>query len=400
VSAPVVSAPAVLEAVPVGARFRVRVLRAHGATTALLPQLLAYTRSAFTAESATVQLPLPDEPFVADWQEYLAEAAQKGAWHCLRNRLAQLQFPIRAGISRTEGYARATRQGRSGRSTDALELEQPDALTLLLHPTPAGRIPVLVAGTRQDFVSLVRAFVYRNEPVPVADSIGACIVGGYTNWHRVNTQRARWEAGDVFREHADWPSALRAISQHRELYQDRFILLSRGPYSNVAAASLELSESEWHAASLTIRLEHECTHYFTRRVFGSMKNALHDELIADYCGITAAAGRFRADWFLRFMGLENFPAYRSGGRLENYRGSPPLSAEGFKVLQSVMYAAAWGLTRWDAAMQCGGRATPSERAAVITFLARQNLEALADRASGSTASETRPSVSRVGGVSY
>jgi len=382
-----VSAAAVLEAAPVDARFRVRVLRAHGATTALLPQLLAYTRNAFTAEQADVQLPLPDETFVADWQEYMAESAREGAWHCLRRRLVQLQFPICAGISRTEEYIRATRQGQSARSTDGLELEQPHALTLLLHPTPAGRVPVVVAGTRQDFVSLVRAFVHRNEAVPVPDSMGACIVGGYTNWHRVNKQRARWEAGEAFREHVDWPSALRAISQHRELYQDRFLLLSRGPYSNVAAASLGLGESEWLAASFTIRLEHECAHYFTRRLFGSMKGALHDELIADYCGISAAAGRFRADWFLRFMGLENFPAYRSGGRLENYRGSPPLSANGFKVLQSVVHAAAWGLSLWDAAMQGGWRATLAQRAAVIMLLARANLEALADWAG---CGESRP----------
>ena len=269
-STSVVSAPVVPEAVRGDAASRVRVLRAHGATTAVLPQLLAYTRNAFSTESANVDPRFEDEAFVADWQQYLAVAAREGAWRCLCDRLVQLQFPIRDGISATEAYIAATRQGRSAGSSEALELEQPEALTLLLHPTPAGRIPVLVAGTRQDFVSLVRAFVHRNEPVPVADSMGACIVGGYTNWHRLNTQRARWEAGDAFREHTHWASALRAISQQRELYQDRFIVLSRGRYSNVAAAPLGLSESEWNAASLTIRLEHECTHYVTRRMCGSM----------------------------------------------------------------------------------------------------------------------------------
>jgi len=72
-----------------------------------------------------------------------------------------------------------------------------------------------------------------------------------------------------------------------------------------------MDESTWHSLSLIIRLSHECTHYFTRRLFGSMRNNLLDELIADYQGIVAAnGGRYRADWFLRFVGLESFPDYR------------------------------------------------------------------------------------------
>ena len=46
-----------------------------------------------------------------------------------------------------------------------------------------------------------------------------------------------------------------------------------------------------------------------------MRNNLHDELIADYAGITAAIGHYRAAWFLRFLGLEDYPTYRPGGRL-------------------------------------------------------------------------------------
>ena len=87
------------------------------------------------------------------------------------------------------------------------------------------------------------------------------------------------------------------------------------------AADLGLAEAEWREMSLVIRREHECAHYFTRRLFGSMRNNLLDELIADYAGLVAATGRFRADWFLRFIGLEEFPRYRPGGRLDLYRGS-------------------------------------------------------------------------------
>jgi hypothetical protein len=131
----------------------------------------------------------------------------------------------------------------------------------------------------------------------------------------------------------------------KELYQDRLVLLSEGFYSNVPAEVMSLSTEEWRRLSLTIRLEHEGTHYLTLRLFSSMRNHLLDELIADYAGIVAACGHYRADWFLRFLGLEDFPRYREGGRLENYRGNPPLSEEAFRVLQALVKAAAENLER-------------------------------------------------------
>ena len=212
--------------------------------------------------------------------------------------------------------------------------------------------------------------------MPIPDAMGACIVGGFNNWDRLHALRREWEAGRAFAEHADWASAFRAIVPQRELYQDRFIILSTGPYSAVPAAELGLGEAEWAEASLVIRREHECAHYFTRRAFGSMRNVLHDEIIADYCGITAAAGRFRADWFLRFMGLESFPAYRPGGRLENYRGDPPLSDPAFRVLQSLVHAAARTLEAWDR-LQAAPPDDPAARAAAIVTLAGTSLEHLA-----------------------
>jgi hypothetical protein len=53
----------------------------------------------------------------------------------------------------------------------------------------AGRVPVPVAGDRSDFVSLVQAFAERNEPAPVPESMGACIVKGFNNWDRIATFR-------------------------------------------------------------------------------------------------------------------------------------------------------------------------------------------------------------------
>ena len=109
-----------------------------------------------------------------------------------------------------------------------------------------------------------------------------------------------------------------------------------------------------------------------------MQNRLLDELIADYMGIVAAAGCFKADWFLRFMGLENFPEYRNGGRLENYRGNPPLSNGAFKLLQTLAGQAALNVERFDA--QYGQNKKIGENSAFMLFaLARLTIEELASK---------------------
>lgn len=124
-----------------------------------------------------------------------------------------------------------------------------------------------------------------------------------------------------------------------------------------------------------IRLEHECAHYFTRRVLGSMRNNLLDELIADYVGIASAAGGYRAEWFLRFVGLEG-KGYREGGRLQNYRGDPALSDDAFARLQPLVRAAAWSLQAADAEHP-GLCATIEGRAKAIVALAGLTLEEMA-----------------------
>ena len=208
--------------------------------------------------------------------------------------------------------------------------------------------------------------------------MGACMVGGYNNWGRVAELRRRWEAGELAVDGAkEWSAAFSVLKGRKELYQDRFVLLSGGPYSGVPAEEMALGDDEWGRASLTIRLEHECAHYFTRRVLGSMRNNLLDELMADYAGIVAAAGRYRADWFLRFCGVEDGGGCRADGRLWNYRGDPPLSAAAFAVLQRLVPAAAARVEAMDAALDPAFR-TPAGRARVLLALAGSTLEEIAD----------------------
>jgi len=381
------------------AGFRADVLRSLGANDGEVAELLVYCENAFDCAAAPrpCAYPLADEPFVSAWAEYAAEVAEIGAYEALRRHLVQLRFPVARRISETAAYRAAARRGvfpDAARWGRGLELARPELVRLELHQTAAGRIPVIYAGTREDFVLLLQALARRNEPVPIPPSFGACVVSGYNNWDRVHRYRAAWELGDPARAtEAAWAEEFNQLVPRKELYQDRFILLSPGPYSATAASDLGLTPAEWNETSLRIRLEHECAHYFTRRVFGSMRNALLDELLADYSGMVAATGRFRADWFLRFMGLEAFPAYRSGGRLENYRGTPPLSDGAFIVLQRLVRLAALRLEELDRT-RVGPVGTLTDRAVRLTSLASLTLEMFAAPDTRVELAEPQPSRSR------
>lgn len=353
---------------------RTEILHAFGATPALAAEIVAYEADGY--ESLTfpsdLSFPLDDEPFVPVWQSYCLEAAARG-FTALADRLVQLQFPICAGISLTEDYRAATRRGQPAAGlplATGLVLERPDEIHLSMHPTWAGAVPIVKVGCRADFVSLVRAFSARNEPVAVPDSMGACVVAGYTNWDRLERLRQGWPL-----EHPDTPFSFARLSDMKSAYQDRFLILSDGWYSGVAPELVGVPAHEWATLSFVIRREHECAHYWTQRVLASMKHRVLDEVLADYCGITAACGEFRADWFLAFFGLEQFPDYREGGRLGNYRGT--LSDAAFVVVMRLVRAAAEHLetfSRQHTAELSG------ERGALLALLtlSRFTLEELAE----------------------
>jgi len=326
---------------------RAAVLRSCGAAPDDLDALLAYG-AAIQPKAPPPPLPLDDEPHVERWIAYEQDAgnANSNAFESLRQRFVQLRFPIREGISKDDEYRRGTLRGQfdaadSKEFAPGLVLKAPGELKLTIESTIAGHIPVIVTGPREDFVALVRALTERNEPAVVPTSMGACIVSGLNNWDRVARHRAKWEAemdgraGDGEELEEAWRAEFRAFAAQKALYQDRCIILSRGPYSAVSAQAAGLSDAEWLDRSLVIRREHECTHYFTYRVFGVMRNNLIDELIADFVGLVRAFGTYRADIALHCLGLEQPDRYRPGGRLENYRGTPPLSDAAFAVLQQL-----------------------------------------------------------------
>jgi hypothetical protein len=292
---------------------------------------------------------------------------QSGTLRSLERYFVQLRFPVQAGMSLSREYIDVTQFGSYSVSNEkwrGLALSRPDLCSVDIYPTPAGHIGTISSAVRGDFVLLVQAFGHKNEPVPLPPSMGALMVAGYRNWHRV-TQ---------ILEHNE-PAAAKRILADRSSYQDRFILLSKGNYSGIEAGQIGLGLEEWREISWLIRREHETAHYFTRRVFESMRNNIFDELLADYCGIVRACGRFRADWLLLFMGLEDYPRYRSGGRVENYRGET-LDDSAFRILQSLVYDAALSLESFDRELRRRG-ARPCDWLDAMWTLNRFFLEELA-----------------------
>lgn len=356
------------------------VLAAAGATDAVAEELLAYNRNRFEPQRflSLPALPLADEPHLEAWRAYREDAVDRGLWTVLREAIVQLRFPIRAGMSASDTYTAATRRGvipAEPEDAEGPHVERPDALELVLHPSIAGTVPILIPGERHDFETLAQALTARNEPITVPASMGACMVSGLANWDRIRRYRRAWEAAGEGRDDEAWRAEFRALIGRKELYQDRLIILSRGPYSNVRASDIGEEESAWLEHSLLIRREHECTHYFTLRALGGLQHNLLEELIADYVGLVRGIGRFDAPLALRFLGLEAFPAFRPGGRMANYRGTPPLSDEAFGVLGTLVHAAVLSLDSFH--RRCTAGPSLEELARNVITLTSLTLEELA-----------------------
>lgn len=368
-------------------------LAALGAPADTLDVLTEYATATFdTSALADRQLPLPDAPQIAAWTDYATEAARDGVATMLRRRLVQCRFPIESGISATDRYRAATRRGEwpSGAEGTGLAFDDPDGLSLDLHPTLAGRIPVLTCRTRTDFVRLVQACSCRNEPEPVPASMGACLVTGLNNWDRVARARQQMEhdRGGPFTP-SEWHDALRSLATHKEAYQDRLILLSREPYSAVPASATGLDEATWLERSVAIRREHEATHFVTLVTFGAMRTHLFDECLADFAGLAHAFGRYDAALALRVLGLEAYPAYRRGGRCENYlpAGVPPAAVA---IVHRLLVEATRAI---EAVASTVDVARESERHRMVTAIAGLSLVELAGDAGASRLQarlDTRP----------
>ena len=289
------------------------------------------------------------EIFVPEWIALADEAQRAGVVDTIGSMLFELHFPIQSGVSSRPDYQElALADGRPLRDVrpqlpGGLTWQKPDAMRLFLTDSGVGLLPVILTASREDFVTLIQAIVHHNEPRSVPASMGSCFINGYVNRGRLLRIR-----------HAIATGAFQPEMRDPQLWRDKFIIISPGPYSGVPADAFGLSAEAWSETSIRIRIAHESCHYAVRRLFPRLKFGIQDELVADLVGLVEAYGEFKALPFLTFMGLENFPNYRSGGRLENYQKD--LQFDAFNAAARLLREAAfnlqsffhgWTTSRWE-----------------------------------------------------
>ncbi|MBR6172843.1 MAG: hypothetical protein IKQ49_06685 [Eubacterium sp.] len=197
-----------------------------------------------------------------------------------------------------------------------VDFRSPETLKLEIYDSLAGKIPIIYVRDTEDFEQLVTNLLHQGIRPKNISTTGASFVSSKST---------------------------------------RFIILSAKPYSNVPAVELGLpDETEWEEKSLILRRGHECTHYYTKQTYGITNNNLHDEIMADFIGMYEAFGFYKADWFLRFMGIIK----GSGDRLQYYTGA--LSVNVRNAVSKLAELCAYKLEKWSLTdsfqnMTVGGR---------------------------------------------
>ncbi len=297
-----------------------------GAQGETLQRLLDYCKNLFTLPDTVDPwvLPLSNEPHVSTWDDYRTQA-NGDVWPTLQRYIPQLNIPIREGISLTDQYAGVARRGEpfdADKFGGQLQLSSPDKLSLSIHDHQAGALPVLHTTDRSDFDKLNQSILHRSEPVKIASAVNAQLVAGFINWHRLALSRERWaENPEIVNTEHDWLKERARIAKfEKPLFQDRFLIICSHPYSGLSASDLGISrtEAEWVARSDQLRMEHEFTHYMTKRIFGVMQLNVLDELIADWAGTTDVFGTFDAALFIHMFGIKPDGNVDVSGRVHEY----------------------------------------------------------------------------------
>lgn len=179
-----------------------------------------------------------------------------------------------------------------------------ELLGVEIYPSFSGEIPIIYVSDTDDFETLVTNVIYKGVRPEQLSQTGASFAFGKST---------------------------------------RFIILSSKPYSNIPASELGFDESEWAKKSMIIRREHECTHYFTKLHYGISRNCLHDELMADFLGLYEAFGYYKAEYFLKFMGI--IPG--SGGRLKFYLSDNGRNEKIYNAISMTAESCAVNLEKWS-----------------------------------------------------
>lgn len=294
--------------------------------------LKVYLENNFNKNQSTFKIDKKEDKF---WKQniQICSDEKNNAFDLLKNCFPQLNFPIENEVDKSQEYRNATLKGMfANQNTSLLDSTN---LSVEYFNGFSGAVPIITIQSENEFVKLIQSLCYKNSPVELPRSMGASFINGINNWKKIHDLKGKWLQANPF---GDWNKEFSSnILSNSSLFKEKIIVLSTKPYSNISASTFEISESLWKDYSHSIRKNHELTHYYTLQKYGSAKNNLHDELIADYVGIITTIGSYNKNWMLTFMGLEDYPKYRNGARLENYLSSTTqLNSEEFKTLLKIV----------------------------------------------------------------
>lgn len=213
-----------------------------------------------------------------------------------------------------EAYRRVVLRGETPQTKSLAHYRGDRADRDEIADTPAGCVRVVTLGNRQDFELALRSLMAAKDgpEAVIPESQGAAMLTVF-NWPRIHAHLALYPEEERAAE-------FKRFTAVRENYVDMLVLLSRGPYSHVDAATMGETEEEWLGHSDAIRRFHELTHVICRRQYPGDVAPIRDELVADAVGLYAAYGCFDPETEKLFLGIRD--GRYVGGRLGNYTDRP------------------------------------------------------------------------------
>ena len=232
------------------------------------------------------------------------------ALQALAQRFPQLYVAPAEGVQHAHRLASGRGMAPEGASLAHFEGSPLDELREVR--TPAGPVEVLFLERRGDFETFLQIVGHKSSPEPIARTVGAITYRGLADWGKVARAHESYLAsgGD------DWRSEFDCLAKEPGAFRSEIVVVSEGPYSNVAASETPYAPDGWLRVSREIRLHHECAHVVCRRVMPDDVLPVWDEVTADVVGLLVATGRYDAALASRFLGVT--ASGFAGGRLEEY----------------------------------------------------------------------------------
>ncbi len=234
----------------------------------------------------------------------------KAAIEALAKRFPQLYVAPAEGVQDVHRQASARGIAPDNANLDHFVTSEEDELRAV--DTPAGPVDTLFLKERADFETFLQIVGHKSAPASIARTVGAITYFGLADWAAVSAAREEYLAGGG----DDWGSEFARLAAQPGAFRAQLVVISEGPYSNVAASSTPYPEEEWLRVSREVRLHHECAHVVCRRTMPKDVLPVWDEITADAVGLLCATGRYDHDLAATFLGVG--PQGFAGGRLSEY----------------------------------------------------------------------------------